>query len=190
MPRAIRLALPGYPQEGLTDQSTGGQPAAFNGDPLNVEFWLGSVCAASDPFDIDDITSISLFIRTAPDDPDLLTAEIVLPFADLTECTLCKFKEGTGQHGTFELTEAQMSFAPETTQVWMAFRALMTDARHRTFGAGYVTITNGGAEVGPVVNVASNYLFVESVNESDASLTVRFGTQRFEIFPSNLRAIP
>lgn len=193
MARALRILLPGFPSEVLSDFDTGEDPVVWNGDALDLEFWLGSQCGSDDPFDVSDIDTLTLQIRATPSSTSLLFAAMELDGSELEECTASDWRSGDSQHGTFEFADGDILFDSDLTKAWFSFRAALVSGGSRTFGAGYVkiltSVDGGPVAADGVLRVedatlalgASSFLVTLAAGESIVAVLSQAGTNPVQV---------
>lgn len=143
--RTLRLTCTGQPDTRLTQPDTRAPAAVWDANDLRVDWWLsrGDACAC-EAYDISTIAEVSLQIRASAAAVDLLAPEKILTGAELTECTLSAWKAGTGQHGSFILSAADMTMPAGLETVWLSIQARLVTAELKELTAGPVYVIRHG----------------------------------------------
>ena len=148
--RRFRVALDIAKQNELTDQTTGQAPKHWAGNP--AAFQLGLFSAGAIVSDVSNIESIELQLKanagsgstkTVPADDAATVATASIVTADLAAVTSDDWTNKDGQHGTIELTGAQL--AQEPGHYWLVFAATLTGiSAPVVLGAGWIEIVQDG----------------------------------------------
>ena len=142
--RRLRIPLGGRPSTGLVDFVTDESPAVWDGDDLELEFWLGSERVSDDPLDITEIDTVTMEVRATETSVDLIMPQQSISAIDLDECLLRDWRLDDGKHGTFTVEGEWMNFANGTRRIWVSFQVLFLDDTIRTMGAGYMDVAQSG----------------------------------------------
>lgn len=119
----IRLKLDPTSSDDLVDAFTGASPIALRGLPLDVQFalyWHDTIADA-----LSNISSITLLVKDK-DTPEALSyISETLAAASLAACTAEQWTSGIGQHGTIEVSGADLDLPAAI--YWTSVNALLTN---------------------------------------------------------------
>lgn len=130
---SIRMNLSQAPGRDLRDANTGAAPTLYRGNAVAIRI---GIFEGTTPVSMEGVTSLTLRVKKAIDDPTTLASKTEEPLALASEAA---WNEGNGQNAVFELTDAETNFdlGGETRASYhLVITALLAGGETRTLGTG------------------------------------------------------